>query len=494
MTVTSLLFFVFAALAALVYHFLPVKFRNLWLLLVSAGFVASYSWQFVLVLAFFTLINYWIGLKMQNQPEKSRGWSYFGLVFNLLFLFILKYNNFYLPAFGRLLKTFGLFASDQTIQIVVPIGLSFLMVQAISYILDLRNKRLPAETDPVKFAIYIFYFPKLVSGPIERAKTFLPKLGQPKIVDKELIERSAALILMGLFRKLVIADPLFNLIPADAFTKPGTYSGQFLLGFLLAYSFALYNDFTGYTAIVRGVSLWFGIELSPNFNLPYLSRNFTEFWSRWHITLSNWLRDYIYFPLSRTIAKKTPQYSRFLNLVLPPLVTMLVSGMWHGLTWGMLAWGFLHGLYQIIERLPSMKKSITPLNEQPKWRQWLGTGTTFIFASLAWLPFHTTIPQCLQFLKGLFLWQKPDFWDLRMTLLGREKYSSWDIFHLPSPILMSVLVIAVIFDILQLKGKREEFLLDWPRAAIILFIVVLLVMAILAGFSDQVAPFVYQSF
>jgi D-alanyl-lipoteichoic acid acyltransferase DltB (MBOAT superfamily) len=494
MTVTSLLFFLFTAAAALIYHKLPQKWRNPWLLLVSAGFVASYSWQFVLVLAFFTLINYWIGLKMLHVPARMQAWSYAGIVFNLVFLFVLKYNNFYLPAFSRLLNQIGLMASDDTIRIIVPIGLSFLMVQAISYILDLRNNRLQAETDLVKFSVYLFYFPKLVSGPIERARAFLPKLDRPLPIDKSLLDRSLALILAGLFRKLAFADPLFNLIPSDAFTSPANYPGQNLVFYLLAYSFALYNDFAGYTSIVRGVSLWFGIELSPNFNLPYLSRNFTEFWSRWHITLSNWLRDYIYFPLSRAIARKAPKYNRALNLILPPLVTMMVSGMWHGLTWGMLVWGFLHGLYQIIERLPSLKGSVTPLNERSKWRQALGTGLTFIFASLAWLPFKTTPPQAWLFLQKMFAWHKPDFWGLKMTLLGKADFTSWNVFLLPNPILLGVLVLAVVFDWLQLKGKGDDFLSHWPRAAVIVFIVVLLLLAVLAGFSDQVAPFVYQSF
>jgi len=494
MSVTSLLFFLLAGLAALIYHKLPVKFRNLWLLLISAGFVATYSWQFVLVLALFALINYAIGLKMERVPIHMQAWSYIGLGFNLLFLFVLKYNNFYLPAFNHLLSQLGLLSSAETIQILVPIGLSFLMVQAISYILDLRNKRLHAVTDPIKFGVYIFFFPKLLSGPIERLRTFLPKLDKPLPVDEALIERSVALILIGLFRKLAFADPLFNIIPADAFTNPLNYPGQNLVFWLLAYSFALYNDFAGYTSIVRGVSLWFGIDLTSNFNLPYLSRNFTEFWSRWHISLSNWLRDYIFFPFSRAIAKQSGKFTRIVNLILPPLVTMLVSGLWHGLAWSLLVWGGLHGLYQVIERLPSLWTKVTPLNERPKWRQYLGTVTTFIFASLAWVPFHTNLTHTWQYWQGLFLWKMPDFKSLALTLLGRESFSSWDKFLLPSPILILVVLCAILFDVLQLRGKREEFILGWSRLALIVFIVILLFLAVLSGFSDQVAPFVYQTF
>jgi D-alanyl-lipoteichoic acid acyltransferase DltB (MBOAT superfamily) len=494
MTVTSLLFFAASALAALIFHKLPSKYRPYWLLLLSLAFVATWSWQFVLVLALFVLVNYAIGLKMERVPAHMQAWSYIGLAFNILFLFLLKYNDFYLPALSKLLSQMGLLASAETAQIMVPIGLSFLTVQAISYILDLRNKRLHAEADLVKFGVYLLYFPKLLSGPIERARLFLPKLEKPLPVDLPLIERSLALILTGLFRKLVFANPLFNLIPADAFTHPLQYPGQNLLFYLLAYSFALYNDFAGYTGIVRGVSLWFGIELSPNFNLPYLSRNFTEFWSRWHISLSNWLRDYIFFPFSRALARQNSKYARFLNLILPPLVTMLVSGLWHGLAWSLLFWGALHGLYQIVERIPSLWRFVTPLNERSKWRQGLNTGTTFIFASLAWLPFHATLPAAWQFLQGLFHWQKPELFLLKSTLIGKLQFTTWNTYRLPNPFLVVVIVFAILFDWLQLRGKREEFILDWSRLALIIFVVVLLLLGVLSTFSDQIAPFVYQTF
>ena len=494
MTVTSLLFFLSTLAAALVYHKLPQKYRNAWLLLVSAGFVATWSWQFVLVLALFAVVNYAIGLKIERVPAQMLAWSYAGILFNLLFLFLLKYNDFYLPAFSGLLAKVHLVNAGETAKILVPVGLSFLMVQAVSYLLDLRNKRLPAETDFVKFGLYIFYFPKLLSGPIERARTFLPKLDNPLLVETPLVERSLALILTGLFRKLAFADPLFNLIPADAFTKPLTYPGQNLLFWLLAYSFALYNDFAGYTSIVRGVSLWFGIELSPNFNLPYLSRNFSEFWSRWHISLSNWLRDYIFFPFARAIAKRGTKYSRLFNLILPPLVTMLVSGLWHGLAWSLLFWGALHGIYQIVERIPSLWAKVTPLNERPKWRQYLGTATTFIFAALAWIPFHATLPQSWQFLQGLFLWRKPEFFLLRSTLTGKLQFTSWNTYLLPNPFLVALIILAICFDWLQLRGKREEFILNWHRLALIVFVVLLLLLAVLSAFSDQITPFVYQAF
>jgi len=188
----------------------------------------------------------------------------------------------------------------------------------------------PAEPDVVHFALYLAYFPKLLAGPIERARSFLPRLTAAGDVTNDVLARSATLIVIGIGRKLLIADPLFSRIPAEVTVDPLQYPAPRLLVWLVAYAFALYNDFAGYTDIVRGVSGLFGIELSRNFAAPFFSRNFTELWTRWHITLSSWLRDYIYFPLSRALVRRNPNATHFVTLFVPPMVTMLVSGLWHG--------------------------------------------------------------------------------------------------------------------------------------------------------------------
>lgn len=494
MTVTSLLFFACSIAAAIVYRKLPARLRNPWLLLVSAGFVATWSWKFVLVLLVFAGMNYALGRKSNPLNPRYKAWSRVGVVLNVLFLFIFKYNHFFLPQFSAFLQTLGVLKPESLLQILLPVGLSFLVVQSISYLLDVANKRLKPEMDFIRFCVYVFYYPKLLSGPVERARAFLPRLDVPLAFDRSLAERSTALILTGLFRKLVFANPLFNSIPAAAFTDPAQYAGQHLFFWLLAYAFALYNDFAGYTAIIRGVSLWFGIELIPNFNLPYLSRNFTEFWTRWHISLSNWLRDYIFFPLSRSLLKRFPRRNHILNFVLPPMVTLLVSGLWHGLSWNMLVWGGLHGLYLVLERLPSLFHPIPPLDERPRWRQNLGVAVTFVLAALAWVPFRMQLPVALAYWKGLLHWTMPDWQGLAQTLSGARLLSGWSGFDLPNPLLLLVLAAAIVFDLLQNKAKSEEFLLTWPRIWQILFVVVLLGVALLAFFSDTTAPFVYQAF
>lgn len=494
MTVTTLLFFASAALAALVYHKLPERLRQPWLLLISAGFVATWSWQFVLVLAGYSAINYALGRIVDPSRPRHKSWARLGIVINVLFLFIFKYGDFYLPQFSAFLNSIGLLEPGRVLQILLPVGLSFLMVQNISYLLDVANKRMASETSFLRFCLYIFYFPKLLSVPVERARLFLPRLTSPLKVDRALLERSASLILTGLFRKLVIANSLFNMIPAGAFTTPQDYPGQHLVAWLIAYAFALYNDFAGYTAIVRGVSLWFGVELSPNFNLPYLARNFTEFWNRWHISLSNWLRDYIFYPLAWSMRRRVPDQNHVFNVVLPPMVTMLVSGMWHGLSWNMLLWGGMHGLFMVLERLPSLVKPVTPLNKRPMWRQRLGVLLTFSLATLAWVPFRMEVPVALQYWYGMLRWTMPDFKALVLGLIGWSPLWNWSMLGLPNPLLFLVLAVAITLDVFQHRAAGEEWLLNWPRWAQVLLVITLLLVALLAFFADTSAPFVYQGF
>lgn len=493
MTVTSAIFFLCAVVGALIHHWLPEKFRKFWLLALSLGFVATWSWKFIIVLGVLTLINCWFGLRADPVNPHSRRWVISGILLDVLALFIFKYSNFYLPETIKLLSKLGLTLTDG-LQILLPVGLSFLTVQWISYLLDVRNRLVEPQRNIVKFSLYAFYFPRLLSGPVERARVFFPRIDNPLKVDRALLERSLMLIVTGLFRKLVFANPMFNMIPADAFTAPANYAGQHLLVWLLAYAFALYNDFAGYTLIVRGVSLWFGIELTNNFNLPYLSRNFSEFWNRWHISLSSWLRDYIFYPLSINLAHRNKNQKAFFNFVLPPMVTMFVSALWHGLSWNMLLWGGLHGLYLVVERIPSLIKPQKTLNERPRWRQGLGTLITFVFAVLAWVPFKTSIGNSLVYWKSLLDWNRPDLSLLMQALKGSTKLVSWTALNLPNPILCLVITAAIVFDLLQDRGREETFIQKWPRWAQVLLIVILTLVAVLSVFTHQLAPFVYQNF
>lgn len=492
MEVTSLLFFISALAAAAVFWRMPAKLRLPWLLLISAAFLAAWNWQFVLILALFGLVNYWLGLRVEYViPSGKPLWKIAGIVFNILVLFVFKYNHFFLPS---LLKLFGLEAQGNALQILLPVGLSFLVVQMISYLLDVNHGRMKAERSLVKFGVYTLYFPKLLSGPVERARLFIPRLDSPMPFDREMLNRSLSLIILGLLRKLVFANPLFSMIPADVFTAPANYAGQHLVLYLLAYSFALFNDFAGYTGIVRGISLWFGIDLTNNFNLPYFSRNFTEFWGRWHISLSNWLRDYLFFPISRAMMKHFPKRDHLLNILVPPLATMLVSGMWHGLGWNLLVWGGLHGIYQILERLPGLMYPAIPFDQRPRWRNTLGVGITFTLTALAWLPFRMNLPTAWAYLQGMFHWAHPDLFLFGRYLKAETPWLAWSPLNLPNPILLLLLALAVGFDLILRSKSGEKDLWALPRWLQVLLEVLLGLTLLASVFVDTTAPFVYQAF
>jgi alginate O-acetyltransferase complex protein AlgI len=274
----------------------------------------------------------------------------------------------------------------------------------------------------------------------------------------------------------LVADLLAAAILPDVFETPQLYTAPELWGWLILYGFSLYNDFAGYTSIVRGVSGLFGLELSSNFQHPYFARSFTEFWNRWHITLSHWLRDYIYFPLSRILLRRNPSRRNLANLVIPPLITMLVSGLWHGFDAHMFLWGGLHGLYQILERLPSLWRPITPPQLQPAWRQAASTVLIVFLIMLAWVPFRMEVPVALEFWRGLFDLSSSAFRFRRILLFA------------------PVIIAAVAFDWLQHHYNDEYIVLRWPRlaqaaclAAMVWFIFVLLP-------ADGGEPFVYQGF
>lgn len=476
MNITSSHFVLFTVLILGVYYFLPRRAQNYCLLLASYIFIVTWDWKFAIALVVVTTVNYLIALRLRVNDQGRRGLLWAGIGFNLLTLLFFRAAGFFLPQLEALLGSLGIFTQTGGLQILVPLGLSYYVLQAISYLVDVYRGQLKAESDLVDFALYLAYFPKLIAGPIERARTFLPKLAQPRIVDNHTLARSITLIFVGVTRKMLIADVLTASFLSDVFELPSKYNPLELTLWLLIYAFALYNDFAGYTDIVRGVSGLFGIELSANFQTPYFSRNFTEFWKRWHITLSEWLRDYIYFPISRVLRRGNPTFQKVTSLILPPMLTMLVSGMWHGLSLHMLFWGGLHGLYQIVERIPSLWRPVVPPQSQPLWRQFLGMGIVFTFVVLAWVPFRWELPAAFELWGALLNWSHIGLGYRRLLLV------------------MPVLFASLLIDILQYRGRDELVFLKWsPLArAAGMALVILFVYLITGGDFEQ--PFIYQGF
>ncbi|MHC1784649.1 MAG: MBOAT family O-acyltransferase [Anaerolineaceae bacterium] len=246
-------------------------------------------------------------------------------------------------------------------------------------------------------------FPRVLSGPIERARSFIPRLAKPRRVDVAALSRAFLLLIIGLLRKVLIAEIIKSAIPEFMFTKPLEYSAADLIFGIAIYGFWLYNDFAGYTGIVRGISGFFGIELSPNFQQPFFARSFVEFWNRWHMSLSFWLRDYIYFPLSRSLFRKLPNPRNLVSIFIPPLVTMLLSGFWHNLGLYMLGWGALHGFYQAVERFFSVYKPGPPAGKMPASIQIMNVLKINLLLIPTWILFASgSLQRAFRFAAALF--------------------------------------------------------------------------------------------
>lgn len=476
MQVTSGSFVAFVAFALIVYYLLPRRPQNYWLLLVSYAFCITWAWHFAVVLFVVTIVNYFIARRLHSDGQGRKALLWVAIAFNILTLVVFRAGNFFVPNLQQLLSSLGVVTELGVLQILLPLGLSFYIVQNISYQVDVFRGQTKPSGDFVDFALYQAYFPKFLAGPIERADSFLPKLAQQRVVDNEVLARSITLLAVGAFRKIFIADTLTAMIPWDVFQAPANFGAFELWGWLFVYGFALYNDFAGYTSIVRGVSGFFGIELSQNFLQPYFSRNFSEFWNSWHMTLSFWLRDYVYFPTLRSLLRRNRSRTSLLNIVVPPLTTMLVSGLWHGFSLNMLAWGGLHGVYQIGERALSLRGPVVPPDQRPLWRQMLAMGVVFMLVMWAWVPFRLEMPLALQFWQQLLTFG--DFGLRYRRLVFAAAY----------------VLIAVTLDVLQRHYRDEVVFLRWPRPVQGFLLATVIFLVVLLSAGTVTTPFVYQGF
>ena len=476
MTIASINFAVLVALALGIYYVLPRKQQNYWLLLLSYVFVSTWDWRFAFVLAAITAFNYKLAQFLVRNDVNQRRLLWLGIGINLAILLFFRIEELFIPGFTNLLSRIGEASGEGALRVLIPIGISFYTLQNISYLVDVFRGQIAAETSWTNFALYVAYFPKLIAGPIERASKFLPQLNENRVVDDAQLARSFTLIFTGLIRKLLVGDILFAVMLTDVYQIPAKYTAPELLCWLVIYSFAIYNDFAGYTNIVRGVSGLFGIELSPNFATPYFSRSFAEFWQRWHISLSEWLRDYIYFPLTRALLRRNPSRYHPGNVILPPLVTMLVSGLWHGLSLHMLVWGGLHATYLIIERIIRLRGPVGPPKHNSVSRQALAMFVVFMGVTIAWIPFGWGFPAALPFMGGLLDW------------------SSFEIRYRRMFLMIPIIAISLTMDVLQFRSRDETVYLKWPRAVRATAMALIIWLILLVSSGDFQQEFVYQAF
>ena len=307
--------------------------KHLVLLITSYVFYAYWDARFLLLLILQTFLCFVLAKKVVRAETKqqSKRFMLLGVTISLTILCFFKYFNFFVDSFA---EAFGIH-SIGALKIVLPIGISFYTFHMLSYLIDVYRGKLKACERYIEISLYISFFPQLVAGPIVQARDFLPQLEQDRPMNRENLVEGLQIFLFGLIKKIVIADQLAVCVDA-VFAKPGSYSGLSLALAVVAYSIQIYCDFSGYSDMAIGIAKTFGYELCKNFDMPYISKNPTEFWKRWHISLSSWLRDYLYISLG---GNRKGKLRTKLNL----MITMLLGGLWHGANWQMVFWGALHG-------------------------------------------------------------------------------------------------------------------------------------------------------
>ncbi|MFZ4520165.1 MAG: MBOAT family O-acyltransferase [Bacteroidales bacterium] len=372
----------FLPVTVLLYYILPFRWR--WLLLLAASYFFYLLWkvEFVLVLMSATLVSYYSALQMGKLPGKKQRFKYlaFSLVINLGMLFFFKYLGFFTEISNLFIGITGGSYSIPYYSILLPVGISFYTFQTIGYTIDVYRGVIKPEKNPGIYALFVSFFPLVLAGPIERGRKLLPQFHVEHTFDPQLFASGMRLILWGLFKKIVIADRLSIFVQA-IYSEPGYFHGIEIGVGIVMKMMQVYADFSGYTDIAIGSARLMGFRLSPNFNRPFSAQSVAAFWSRWHISLTTWLRDYVYFSLPFNYHGKAVQWRLNLNLV----ITFVLVGFWHGPYWNFIIFGFLHGTYMVLANVykPALASfnRITGLANSPKLLQTLNIAATFLLVS-----------------------------------------------------------------------------------------------------------------
>ena len=397
MIFNSLPFFAFVAVFFPLYFLLKGRMRLLWCLAGSYFFYGWWDWRFLSLILTSTALDYYIGLRLGNteDQQKRKQLLWLSMVVNLGFLAFFKYFDFFVDSFEHMVLDWGWQPNWNTLNVILPVGISFYTFQSMSYTIDVYKKQIPVETNFLRFATFIAFFPQLVAGPIVRASDFLPQFQKDRQFEWDRLTTGLGQVLWGFFKKVAVADSLAPFVD-QCFAHPDSFSSMHLLVGVIFYSFQIYCDFSGYSDIAIGLARIMGFDFPDNFKTPYFSKNFSEFWTRWHITLSSWLRDYLYITLGgnrgggfgsiffilvpllmlgfvvtvnaaqmlvyfgalavavilvRAYMRHSEKNKNKAFTYMNNMVTMLLGGLWHGASWVFVFWGFLHGLYLVGQRV-----------------------------------------------------------------------------------------------------------------------------------------------
>lgn len=321
--------------------------RNILLLVSSYVFYGWWDWRFLFLIAISSFVDYFVGLKLHKTEDikQRKKLLYLSLLVNLGFLIYFKYTNFFIETFIDSFRLFGKELEVSTLNIILPVGISFYTFQTLSYTIDIYRKQLKPTKDIISFFAFVSFFPQLVAGPIERASHLLPQFYKTYNFNYQQVKSGLLLIAFGLFKKMVIADRA-ALYVNEVYNNPSSYEGIETVIATFLFAFQIYCDFSGYSDIAIGAARTMGFGLMKNFDSPYLSKSITEFWRRWHISLSTWFRDYVYIPLG---GSRKGRYKTYLNL----FIVFLVSGLWHGAAMTFVIWGVIHGVIIVLEKATS---------------------------------------------------------------------------------------------------------------------------------------------
>ena len=422
MLFNSLDFAIFLPVVFLLYWFIAdknLKLQNFLIVVSSYVFYGWWDWRFLSLILFSTLVDYsvGVGLSKHDNITKRRALLWISIIVNLGFLGLFKYYNFFLYNFVGAFSFFGIEINANSLNIILPVGISFYTFQTLSYTIDVYKRKLESTKNFIAFAAFVSFFPQLVAGPIERATNLLPQFYKNRTFDYKKAIDGLRQILWGLFKKIVIADNSAQ-IANEIFNNSGNYPGSTLVLGALFFAFQIYCDFSGYSDIAIGTSRLFGFDLKQNFSFPYFSRDIAEFWRRWHISLSTWFRDYLYIPLGG---------SRGGNLmkVRNTFIIFIVSGFWHGANWTFIIWGVLNAVYFLPLLLLKKNRINTSIVAKgsglPTLKEFFQIVFTFSLTVFAWIFFRAeNIGHAWSYLSTIFsksLFTIPHIFGMKIIML-----------------------------------------------------------------------------
>jgi len=446
MLFNSIEFVIFLPIVFVLYWFVinrNLKMQNFFVLVASYVFYGWWDWRFLSLIVFSSIIDFTVALQINgsNDKVKRKILLFVSIIVNIGLLGFFKYYNFFVDSFVEAFAQFGIQMNARSLNVILPVGISFYTFQTLSYTIDVYRKNLEPTRDVIAFFTFVAFFPQLVAGPIERAVNLLPQFYTKRTFDLEKARDGVKQILWGLFKKIIIADNCAFLVD-DIFGSYADQPGSVLLLGALFFAFQIYGDFSGYSDIAIGTARLFGFSLMRNFAFPYFSRDIAEFWRRWHISLSTWFRDYVYIPLGGSRGTKFQQIRN-------TLIIFVVSGFWHGANWTFIVWGLLNGLYFLPLMLGKMNRRNMGVTAEgrllPSFRETFQMGITFFLTLIAWIFFRAeNVSQAFSYIGEMF---------------------SASIVSVPGMDYLKILPLVLIFIIIEWISRDKQHALEishWP--------------------------------